>query len=264
MSREHAARAALAQAAWEFRPAALASSLSIEDMVLADLIAREELPIGIFILDTGRLHGDTLELVRRLEERYGLQVQVYRPHAETVEAYVARFGRDGFYRSAELRKRCCEVRKVEPLRRALAGKGAWITGLRRGQSAGRGAVAVQEFDALHGLPKFNPLADWSENDVWTYIRAHDVPYNRLYDQGYRSIGCAPCTRPVVEGEDARAGRWWWEEAGKKECGLHVTKQAAARGSAFQIHLGFLGRENHPAQKAETMEDQTRDHAGPGA
>ena len=221
MSHEAVARAALAQAAWEFAPAALASSLSLEDMVLTDLIAREELPIGIFVLDTGRLHGDTLELVQRVRAHYGLPVQVYQPRAEAVADYVARFGRDGFYRSPELRKQCCEVRKVEPLRRALAGKGAWVTGLRRGQSAGRGAVAVREHDAVHGLPKFNPLADWSEDEVWAYIRAHDVPYNRLYDQGYRSIGCAPCTRPVVAGEDLRAGRWWWEEASKKECGLHV-------------------------------------------
>jgi phosphoadenosine phosphosulfate reductase len=221
MNREDAARSVLAQAGWEFRPATLASSLSIEDMVLADLIAREELPIEVFVLDTGRLHGDTLELVHRLRERYGLEVQVYRPLPPALEAYVARFGRDAFYDSAELRKQCCEIRKVEPLRRALAGKGAWITGLRRAQSAGRGAVAVQAFDEVHGLPKFNPLADWSEEEVWAYIRAHDVPYNRLYDQGYRSIGCAPCTRPVVAGEDARAGRWWWEDAGKKECGLHA-------------------------------------------
>jgi phosphoadenosine phosphosulfate reductase len=221
MSRAHAARAVLAQAALEFSPVALASSLSVEDMVLADLIAREALPIGIFVLDTGRLHGDTLELVHRLEERYGFEVEVYRPLARAVESYVARFGRDAFYESAELRKQCCEIRKVEPLRRALAGKGAWITGLRRGQSAGRGAVAVQELDAVHGLAKFNPLADWSEQDVWDYVRAHDVPYNRLYDQGYRSIGCAPCTRPVTAGEDARAGRWWWEEQGRKECGLHL-------------------------------------------
>jgi len=221
MNREDAARAVLAQAAWEFGPAALASSLSVEDMVLADLIARDELPIEVFVLDTGRLHGDTLELVHRLRERYGLDVRVYRPSAPAVEAYVLRSGRNGFYESSELRNQCCEIRKVEPLRRALAGKGAWITGLRRAQSAGRGAVAVQAFDAVHGLPKFNPLADWSEEDVWAYIRAHDVPYNRLYDQGYRSIGCAPCTRPVVAGEDARAGRWWWEAAGKKECGLHV-------------------------------------------
>lgn len=221
MSREAAARAVLAQAAWESGPAVLASSLSLEDMVLTDLIARGELPIGIFVLDTGRLHGDTLELIGRLEERYGIAVQIHRPLAEAVRGYDEGHGRDAFYRSAELRRQCCEIRKVEPLRRALAGKGAWITGLRRGQSAGRGAVAPREHDAVHGLPKFNPLADWSEDEVWAYLRAHDVPYNRLYDQGYRSIGCAPCTRPVVAGEDARAGRWWWEEAGKKECGLHV-------------------------------------------
>ena len=214
----------LRQAALEFAPAALASSLSVEDMVLADLISREGLPIGVFVLDTGRLHGDTLELVDTLGERYGFEVQVYRPLAQAVESYVVRFGRDAFYESAELRKNCCEIRKVEPLRRALAGKGAWITGLRRGQSAGRGAVAVQEFDAVHGLAKFNPLADWSEQDVWDYIRSYDVPYNRLYDQGYRSIGCAPCTRPVVAGEDARAGRWWWEAQGGKECGLHVARR----------------------------------------
>jgi phosphoadenosine phosphosulfate reductase len=221
VSREHAARAVLARAALEFPPVALASSLSVEDMVLADLIAREALPICVFVLDTGRLHGDTLALVDKLGERYGFEVQVYRPLPQAVAGYVARHGRDAFYESAELRKQCCEIRKVEPLKRALAGKGAWITGLRRGQSAGRGAVAVQAFDAAHGLAKFNPLADWSEQDVWDYVRAHDVPYNRLYDQGYRSIGCAPCTRPVVAGEDARAGRWWWEAAGKKECGLHA-------------------------------------------
>jgi phosphoadenosine phosphosulfate reductase len=264
MTRENDTRDLLARAAREFRPAALASSLSIEDMALADLIAREALPIEIFVLDTGRLHGDTLELVRRMQERYGLKVQVYRPRAQAVEDYVARFGRDGFYRSPELRKQCCEVRKVEPLRRALAGKGAWITGLRRGQSAGRGGVALQEYDAVHALPKFNPLADWSEADVWTYIRAHDVPYNRLYDQGYRSIGCAPCTRPVVEGEDARAGRWWWENEGKKECGLHVAAQTAPRVVAFKTHLAFSGREIHPAGKGERCEGQTRDVDGIGA
>lgn len=221
MSRADAARVVLAQAALGFPPVALACSLSVEDMVLADLIAREALPVGVFVLDTGRLHGDTHELVGQLEQRYGFEVQIYRPLVHSVQDYVARYGRDAFYESAELRRRCCEMRKVEPLRRALAGKGAWITGLRRGQSAGRGAVPVQEFDAAHGLAKFNPLADWSEQEVWDYARAHDVPYNRLYDQGYRSIGCAPCTRPVTAGEDARAGRWWWEEQGRKECGLHL-------------------------------------------
>ena len=266
MSREHAACAALAQAAFEFGPAALASSLSIEDMVLADLIARQALPIGIFVLDTGRLHGDTLALVSRLEERYGFQVQVYRPLAHAVHSYVARFGRDAFYESAALRKQCCEMRKVEPLRRALAGKGAWITGLRRGQSAGRGAVAVREIDAAHGLTKFNPLADWSEDEVWGYARAHDVPSNRLYDQGYRSIGCAPCTRPVTAGEDARAGRWWWEAQGGKECGLHVAASKTGDIAGLQFHgLRFSGGEMHSAGKPEiASKSQTRDVVSTGA
>lgn len=211
----------LVRIAEEYRPATLASSLSAEDMVLTDLIAREALPLDLFVLDTGRLHGDTLSLIDGIEQRYGLVVRVYRPEPGAVEDYVHRFGRDAFYRDGELRKRCCGIRKVEPLRRALLGKRAWITGLRRGQSAGRGQVAVQEFDAGHGLAKFNPLAEWSEAEVWDYVRRHDVPVNPLYAQGYRSIGCAPCTRPVTPDEDARAGRWWWEAAAAGECGIHV-------------------------------------------
>jgi phosphoadenosine phosphosulfate reductase len=222
MSREDGARALLARAARDCHPAALACSLSAEDMVLADLIARERLPIEIFVLDTGRLHGDTLALVGRMEERYGLGVRVWKPEARAVQEYVMSFGRDGFYRSAELRKQCCEIRKVEPLGRALAGKRAWVTGLRRGQSARRAEIALEEWDERHGLKKFNPLADWSEQDVWDYVRSHGVPYNPLHDQGYRSIGCAPCTRPVVAGEDARAGRWWWEQAAPSECGIHFS------------------------------------------
>jgi phosphoadenosine phosphosulfate reductase len=221
MTKERAARELLARVAHDYAPAALASSLSAEDMVLADLVASEDLGIGIFVLDTGRLHGDTLALIPQIEERYGLAVRVYRPEREAVNAYVARFGRDAFYASAELRKRCCQIRKVEPLARALAGKRAWVTGLRREQSAGRNGVAVEEFDAVHGLAKFNPLAEWTEAEVWDYVRRHDVPCNALYDQGYRSIGCAPCTRPVLPTEDPRAGRWWWEAAGASECGLHV-------------------------------------------
>lgn len=204
----------------EFAPVALASSLSAEDMVLTDLIAREELPIGIFAIDTGRLHGDTLALIARIREHYGLEVQVFTPDAAAVAGYVERHGRDAFYRHAELRQRCCDIRKVQPLRRALAGKRAWLTGQRRGQSAARATLPLREHDPVHGLEKFNPLAAWSEDEVWSYIRRFGVPYNALYDQGYRSIGCAPCSRPVVAGEDVRAGRWWWE-AGKKECGLHV-------------------------------------------
>jgi len=212
-------------------PATLASSLSAEDMVLTDAIASAGLPIEIFVLDTGRLHADTLQLLDGVRERYGIEVQVFKPLRESVEDYVSRHGRDAFYDSAELRKRCCEIRKVEPLRRALLGKRAWITGQRREHSPFRAGVCVREVDAVHGLEKFNPLADWTEPEVWDYIRAHGVPYNRLYDQGYRSIGCAPCTRPVLPHEDLRAGRWWWESPDKKECGLHGGEREAS------VHAG---------------------------
>jgi len=211
----------LERIARDWQPVALASSLSAEDMVLTDAIARLGLPIGVFAIDTGRLHRDTLELLETIGERYALQVKIYRPDIETLAEYVAAHGRDAFYGSAELRKRCCEIRKVEPLERALAGKRAWITGQRREQAATRTALAEREFDAARGIEKFNPLAAWREGDLWEYLRAREVPYNRLYDQGYRSIGCAPCTRPVLPVEDVRAGRWWWEAPQSRECGLHV-------------------------------------------
>jgi len=212
---------ALVEIAATQSPAALASSLSIEDMVLTDAVFRAGLPIEVLTLDTGRLHGDTLRVIEAIRERYGRSITVYRPDPHAVFDYVSVFGRDAFYRSVSLRKRCCEIRKVEPLRRALAGKRAWLTGLRRGQSAGRSEVPARGFDPVHGIEKFNPLAGWSETEVWSYIRAFAVPYNALYEQGYRSIGCAPCTRPVTPGEDVRAGRWWWEEPESRECGLHL-------------------------------------------
>lgn len=212
----------LAEIAAGAAPAALACSLQAEDTVLVDAIARLDLPIGIFVIDTGRLHGETLALAQDIEQRYGLRLAVYRPDPEEVARYVRLHGRDAFYGSLELRRRCCYVRKVEPLARALAGKRAWITGQRREQTSGRAQLPEREFDAAHGLEKFNPLAAWSESEVWEYLRDHDVPCNRLYEQGYRSIGCAPCTRPVLPGEDVRAGRWWWESEATKECGLHVS------------------------------------------
>jgi len=215
-------QALLGEIAAQFSPAALASSLSAEDMVLTDAVARAGLPIEVFVLDTGRLHADTLNLVSTVKMHYGIQVSVYAPDPDAVAQYVKRHGRDAFYGDLELRQRCCEIRKVQPLKRALAGKRAWITGQRKDSST-RARLAVREHDAIHRLEKFNPLADWSEAQVWEYIREHRVPYNRLYDQGYRSIGCAPCTRPVLPHEDIRAGRWWWESADKKECGLHVVK-----------------------------------------
>jgi phosphoadenosine phosphosulfate reductase len=166
------------------------------------------------------LHEQTLGLLRVIRERYGKEVRVVRPDPAAVDEYVTRHGRDAFYNSVELRKRCCEIRKVEPLARALSGKKAWITGLRRAQSALRAHVATEDVDEVHGMKKFNPLSEWQEDDVWSYLRSFDVPYNPLHDRGYRSIGCAPCTRAVAAGEDARAGRWWWEQSGKTECGLH--------------------------------------------
>jgi phosphoadenosine phosphosulfate reductase len=212
----------LGRIARDHAPSALASSLSAEDMVITDILLRLGLGIEIFTLDTGRLHADTLNLVGAIHKRYGYDVRVIRPDPAAVTEYVTRFGRDAFYESPDLRKRCCAIRKVVPLRLALQGRKSWITGQRRSQALTRADLPVQEDDTAHGLAKFNPLADWSEEEVWAYIRARDVPYNRLYDQGYRSIGCAPCTRPNVTGEDIRAGRWWWEEAGARECGLHVS------------------------------------------
>lgn len=216
-----ALEALLAQIAHGYTPATLASSLSIEDMVLTDAILRNEIGLGIFTLDTGRMHQDTLNVIDAIEQRYGAKIEVYQPQPQAVAQYVQANGRDAFYQSVELRKRCCEIRKIEPLKRALAGKKAWLTGLRRSQSVTRDALQIQAYDANYGLEKFSPLADWSEEEVWAYIRTFDVPYNRLYDQGYRSIGCAPCTRPTVTGEEVRAGRWWWEQPESKECGLHV-------------------------------------------
>ena len=214
-------RATLERIAGEFSPAVFASSLAAEDMVLTDLILKAQLPIAIFSLETGRLHPETLAVIDAVKAKYGYDVQLYRPQTEAVDAYVAQNGRDAFYNSIEMRRECCRIRKVEPLGRALAGNKAWVTGQRRAQSATRSDLAIQEDDPAHGMVKFNPLADWSEDDVWSYIRANDVPYNALHDQGFPSIGCAPCTRAIEPGEDVRAGRWWWENPESKECGLHI-------------------------------------------
>lgn len=214
-------RATLERIAAEFSPAVFASSLAAEDMVLTDLILKAQLPIAIFSLETGRLHPETLAVLDAVKSKYGYDVALYRPQPEAVEAYVEQNGLNAFYNSIEMRRECCRIRKVEPLGRALAGKKAWITGQRRAQSSTRSDLSIQEDDLAHGMFKFNPLADWSEQDVWNYIRANDVPYNALHDQGFPSIGCAPCTRAVEPGEDVRAGRWWWENPESKECGLHI-------------------------------------------
>jgi phosphoadenosine phosphosulfate reductase len=216
-----ASHATLARIEAEYQPAVFASSLAAEDMVLTDLILRNKLNISIFSLETGRLHAETLGMLDRIKETYGSEINLYKPDAAAVQAYVNQNGRNAFYDSVEMRKECCRIRKVEPLNRALAGKRAWITGQRRAQSATRTDLAIQEDDPAHDMQKFNPLADWSEEDVWHYIRSNNVPYNPLHDKGYPSIGCEPCTRAIQPGEDVRAGRWWWENPDSKECGLHV-------------------------------------------
>lgn len=211
----------LEQIANEFSPAVFASSLAAEDMVLTDLILRKRLNIGIFSLETGRLHAETLAMLDRIKTHYGCEITLFKPDPAAVDNYVASHGLNAFYDSVEMRKECCRIRKVEPLNLALANKKAWITGQRRAQSSTRAELAVQEDDAAHAMQKFNPLTDWSEDDVWHYIRSNNVPYNALHDKGYPSIGCEPCTRAIQPGEDVRAGRWWWENPESKECGLHV-------------------------------------------
>lgn len=201
--------------------AALASSLAAEDMVLTHALYAGGSDLEVFTLDTGRLHAETLGVLDAVRECYGREVTVYRPDAGAVERHVAEHGAYAFYESVDLRRACCQIRKVEPLRRALAGRGAWITGQRRAQSTTRGELPLEEADATFGLYKFNPLAEWSEEEVWAVIRALDIPYNPLHDQGYPSIGCEPCTRAIRPGEDLRAGRWWWESSDSKECGLHA-------------------------------------------
>lgn len=226
-SKADAALAILREAA-QLQPAAFSTSFGAEDMVVLDLVRRAALPIEVFTLDTGRLPEETYRLMQRVEVRYGRCFVTYFPQTEAVERLVAAQGINGFYDSVERRKACCAVRKLEPLARALEGKRAWVTGLRAGQSVTRASLAPREWDAAQMIEKFNPLHDWTEADVWDYLRANDVPYNELHDRSYPSIGCAPCTRAIAPGEDVRAGRWWWEQADTKECGLHVRRAVASR------------------------------------
>ena len=217
----------LAQAQTTLREAAqqhvgavsFACSLGAEDMVVAHLINRMGLDIGIFVLETGKLHTQTLQLLEQLQSNSRAPVTVYKPVQEAVIEFVKREGEEPMYKSIALRKACCAVRKMEPLARALQGKTAWVTGLRREQSGARADVPL--VDTSEARTKYNPLADWTWGDVWHYIGTHDVAYNPLHDEFYPSIGCAPCTRAISLGEDFRAGRWWWEDEAAKECGLHV-------------------------------------------
>jgi phosphoadenosine phosphosulfate reductase len=221
-----AAQNLLLAIAGDYSPAAFANSFGAEDMVLTDLICGHAPDIEIFTLDTGRLPAETYALMQQTLQRYGNRIVPYFPEHRDVEQYLREYGPNAFYDSVDLRKRCCYIRKVEPLQRALQGKKAWLTGLRREQAPTRTDLKVKEWDAGNGLQKFNPLIEWSHEDIWGYIRHFAVPYNALHDQHYPSIGCAPCTRAISVGEDIRAGRWWWENPAGKECGLHVKKSVA--------------------------------------
>lgn len=200
-----------------------ASSLGAEDVVITHLLNTLELDIPVFVLETGALHAETLALLERTQASSRAPVEVYRPVQESVVHFVGKEGRDAMYRSIELRKACCQIRKMEPLERALAGQKAWITGLRREQSNARAEVLLADTSDAKRV-KFNPLANWTWGDVWHYIAANQVDYNPLHDQFFPSIGCAPCTRAISLGEDFRAGRWWWEDEAAKECGLHVKQE----------------------------------------
>lgn len=207
----------------------LACSLGAEDMVILDILSKNAPEPRVFVLDTGRLHQETYDTLEAARLKYGVDFDVYFPLTESLEMLVAANGPNSFYTSVENRRECCRIRKVEPLQRALSGLDAWITGLRRGQTQTRITVARFEIDNAHGgLLKINPLADWSEDDVWDYIRDAGVPYNTLHDSGYPSIGCAPCTRRIDSGEDLRAGRWWWESPEQKECGIHIVDGKVVR------------------------------------
>jgi phosphoadenosine phosphosulfate reductase len=210
----------------------LASSLGAEDMVLTDLIARHRLGVAVATLETGKLHAHTLALLQRAERHYGLRIELHRPRSEAVVHFVRTHGDDAMYRSIELRKACCALRKLEPLERLLADRSAWVTGLRREQSRARGDVPFSTLDE-HGRTKLSPLADWSWNDVWHYIDANHVPYNPLHDEFMPSIGCEPCTRAIAVGEDFRSGRWWWEQDDAKECGLHAASPHGAGSTRAQ-------------------------------
>jgi phosphoadenosine phosphosulfate reductase len=196
------------------------NSLGAEAMVLTDLIWTQVPEIEIFTLDTGRLPEHTYNLIERLERRYQRRIRVYYPDPKSIEAYVSEHGINGFFNGIAQRQSCCNIRKVEPFRRAVQGAGAWVTGVRHDQSATRSAAQPTEFDAANGLAKISPILEWTHDEVWAYIRGKKLPYNPLHDEGYPSIGCAPCSRAVEPGADSRSGRWWWENSDSKECGLH--------------------------------------------
>lgn len=199
---------------------ALSSSLSVEDQVLTDMIFKVNKNSRVFTLDTGRLHSETYKVLDETNLKYGVKLDVYFPQNSDVENLYKTQGVNGHFESINNRKNCCNIRKIEPLKRALKGVDIWITGLRSSQSITRADMPIIEWDENFKVIKLNPLINWSEEDIWDYIKANKVPYNKLHDIGYPSIGCEPCTRAIKDGEDIRAGRWWWENPEHKECGLH--------------------------------------------
>ncbi|MBZ7920789.1 phosphoadenylyl-sulfate reductase [Ensifer adhaerens] len=207
--------------------AVFTTSLGIEDQVITAAIGGNKLSIAVATLETGRLFNETVALIDKTEETYGILIKRYHPEQADIDAYAARYGLNGFYESVEARHACCDVRKLKPLARALEGATFWVTGLRRGQSGNRASTPFAEADAERGLIKVNPLADWDIETIRAYVDAHAVPVNPLHARGYPSIGCEPCTRAIKPGEPERAGRWWWENDEKRECGLHVPEAAAS-------------------------------------
>lgn len=221
------------------RELGICSSFQVEGCVLIDMAAKIDPKVRVFTIDTGRLPGETYDLIDRIRERYGIPVEIYLPDTDVVQRMVTKHGLNLFYRDLDLRLLCCQVRKVLPLNRALENYSVWVTGLRRDQSSTRSNLDKVAIDNDHdGMVKLSPLADWTEQRVWDYVRANNVPYNALYDKGYTSIGCAPCTRPIEAGQDARAGRWWWETDAPKECGMHCSIESGN----FERELARLTRD----------------------
>lgn len=220
----HDTRALLEHAVHEYKDVVYSNSLGAEAMVLTDIIFTHVPEVEMFTLDTGRLHDETLALLDRIERRYQRRIQLFYPDANAIEKYVRENGINGFYLGIEERQSCCHIRKVEPFKRAIAGRKAWVTGVRREQSAERALGEAISWDERHGLWKVSPLLEWTEEDVWAYIKARNLPYNALHDKGFPSIGCAPCTRAVEPGADPRSGRWWWENPDSRECGLQPRRR----------------------------------------
>jgi thioredoxin-dependent adenylylsulfate APS reductase len=217
---------------------AVCTSFQSDGMAILDMAWRIDPNVRVFAVDTGRMHQETYDLMERVRERYGMSIEIYYPDARELAQFVSKEGINGFRRSVPLRLRCCEIRKVNPLLKVLDGLDAWVTGLRRDQWASRSNIRKVEIDHDHGgIAKVNPLADWTDEEVWDYIRANDVPYNALYDQGYTSIGCDPCTRPIEAGEEERAGRWWWETGAPKECGIHCPIETGGFEHEVEVLVG---------------------------